>query len=175
MSISTDITRLQNAKAAIKTAIEGKGVTVPDATLLDGMAALIDSIEAGGGGIEYTTGTKILTTNGNMINYEGRFDLSELSTKPNLFIVYSELETTTEYSKNKGLWVGIHILNSDNSTIEFIFAYNGGTSKYFTPYVSKSTTGGNYTGNISQWHFVAGANVPLLADVTYRYHAFVGV
>lgn len=50
MSIATEITRLQNAKTAIKTAIEGKGVTVPDATLLDGMASLIESIEAGGGG-----------------------------------------------------------------------------------------------------------------------------
>lgn len=49
MSIQTDLTRLTNAKAAIKTAIEGKGVTVPDATLLDGMASLIESIEAGGG------------------------------------------------------------------------------------------------------------------------------
>lgn len=47
MSISTEITRLTNAKAAIKAAIEGKGVTVPDGTLLDGMAALIESIEAG--------------------------------------------------------------------------------------------------------------------------------
>ena len=50
MSIQTELTRITNAKAAIKTAIEGKGVTVPDATLLDGMAALIESIEAGGGG-----------------------------------------------------------------------------------------------------------------------------
>lgn len=50
MSIQTDLTRIKSAKAAIKAAIEGKGVTVPDATLLDGMAALIDSIEAGGGG-----------------------------------------------------------------------------------------------------------------------------
>ena len=50
MSIQTDLTRIKNAKAAIKTAIEGKGVTVPDGTLLDGMAALIESIEAGGGG-----------------------------------------------------------------------------------------------------------------------------
>ena len=50
MSIQTELTRLTNAKAAIKTAIEGKGVTVPDATLLDGMASLIESIEAGGGG-----------------------------------------------------------------------------------------------------------------------------
>ena len=49
MSIQTELTRITNAKAAIKTAIEGKGVTVPDATLLDGMAALIESIEAGGG------------------------------------------------------------------------------------------------------------------------------
>ena len=50
MSIQTELTRIINAKAAIKTAIEGKGVTVPEATLLDGMAALIESIEAGGGG-----------------------------------------------------------------------------------------------------------------------------
>ena len=50
MSIQTDLTRIKNAKAAIKAAIEGKGVTVPDGTLLDGMAALIEGIEAGGGG-----------------------------------------------------------------------------------------------------------------------------
>ena len=56
MSIQTELTRITNAKSAIKTAIEGKGVTVPDGTLLDGMAALIESIEAGGGG-----GTKIST------------------------------------------------------------------------------------------------------------------
>ena len=48
MSIQTELTRLTNAKAAIKAAIEGKGVTVPDATLLDGMASLIESIEVGG-------------------------------------------------------------------------------------------------------------------------------
>ena len=52
MSIQTELTRLTNAKAAIKTAIEGKGVTVPDETLLDGMASLIESIEAGGGGMK---------------------------------------------------------------------------------------------------------------------------
>ena len=48
MSIQTELTRLTNAKAAIKTAIESKGVTVPSDTLLDGMASLIESIEAGG-------------------------------------------------------------------------------------------------------------------------------
>ena len=49
MSVQTELTRITNAKAAIKTAIEGKGVTVPPDTLLDGMASLIESIEAGGG------------------------------------------------------------------------------------------------------------------------------
>ena len=57
MSIQTELTRLTNAKAAIKAAIEGKGVTVPDGTLLDGMAALIESIEAGGGGFQVALGT----------------------------------------------------------------------------------------------------------------------
>ena len=50
MSISTDLTRLQSAKAAMKTAIQNKGVTVPDGAKLDAFAALIDSIPAGGGG-----------------------------------------------------------------------------------------------------------------------------
>lgn len=49
MSIATEITRLQNAKASIKTSIENKGVTVPSATKLDGYSTLIDSIQTGGG------------------------------------------------------------------------------------------------------------------------------
>ena len=57
MSIQTELTRLTNAKAAIQTAIEGKGVTVPSGTLLDGMAALIASIEAGGGNFSVETGS----------------------------------------------------------------------------------------------------------------------
>ena len=50
MSVQQQIDRIEAAKEAIATAIAGKGVTVPDGTLIDGMAALIESIEAGGGG-----------------------------------------------------------------------------------------------------------------------------
>ncbi len=57
MSIATEISRLQSAKAAIKSAIEGKGVTVPSSTLLDGYAALISSIPTGGGSSRLVTGT----------------------------------------------------------------------------------------------------------------------
>lgn len=48
MSVTSEITRLQNAKADLKTAIESKGVTVPSDTKLDGYADLVDSIEQGG-------------------------------------------------------------------------------------------------------------------------------
>jgi len=54
MSIASEITRLTNAKAAIKTAIEGKGVTVSSSTKLDGYSTLIDSIQTGGSGATLT-------------------------------------------------------------------------------------------------------------------------
>ena len=57
MGVQTEITRIESAKTAIATAIEGKGVTVPDGTLLDGMASLIESIEAGGGDFSIQAGT----------------------------------------------------------------------------------------------------------------------
>lgn len=53
MSIATDLTRLQTAKADLKTAIEGKGVTVPSATKIDGYADLVDAIQTGGGGTDH--------------------------------------------------------------------------------------------------------------------------
>ena len=49
MAISTEIMRLQGAKASLKTSIENKGVTVPSATKIDGYAALVDQISQGGG------------------------------------------------------------------------------------------------------------------------------
>lgn len=50
MSIKDQITRIQNAKSAIKTSIENKGVTVAADAKLDAYPALIDSIEVGSGG-----------------------------------------------------------------------------------------------------------------------------
>lgn len=53
MSIASEITRLQNAKAALKESIEAKGVTVEDTAKLDEYPALVDSIPQGGGsGVE---------------------------------------------------------------------------------------------------------------------------
>ena len=45
-----NVAKVKNAHAALKTAIEGKGVTVPAGTKLTGMPALVDQIQTGGGG-----------------------------------------------------------------------------------------------------------------------------
>lgn len=47
MSIASEITRLQGAKADIKTAIEAKGVTVPSAALIDDYPGYVDAIQQG--------------------------------------------------------------------------------------------------------------------------------
>lgn len=48
MSIATEIQRIQTAKAGIKTALEGKEVTVPSTTKIDGYPSLVESIPSGG-------------------------------------------------------------------------------------------------------------------------------
>lgn len=95
MSIQSELTRLTDAKAAIKTAIEGKGVTVPDTTLLDGMAALIEAIEAGGGAkYSYGSFTPSETTSlatAYAIEHNSGF-------VPDVFIVTKSNSTYAQYS-----------------------------------------------------------------------------
>ena len=50
MSIATEISRIQQAKADIKSSIEAKGVTVPSAALIDDYSDYVDAIQTGGGG-----------------------------------------------------------------------------------------------------------------------------
>ena len=98
MSIQTELTRLTNAKAAIKAAIEGKGVTVPEATLLDGMASLIESIEAGGGsgGTQLAYGT--FTPAADTYNYVVTHNLGVM---PDFIVVWSS--DASEPSTYKGV------------------------------------------------------------------------
>lgn len=44
MSVQTELDRLNAAKNSLKTAIEGKGVAVPDGTKIDGYGALVEQI-----------------------------------------------------------------------------------------------------------------------------------
>ena len=117
MSIQTELTRLTNAKAAIKTAIEGKGVTVPDATLLDGMASLNESIEAGGSdtlfGTYFETGSIIPAsdiTNNYTIQFQNSFSLinGNDSTPYYIFILWCSIPpgyTSVAIPNNSWAWV----------------------------------------------------------------------
>ena len=117
MSIQTELTRLTNAKAAIKAAIESKGVTVPDATLLDGMADLIESIEAGGGGggvlptpfTNITTGTFILAS----LSYCDKYPITHgLGIIPTLFAVYNDVNV----SRSGSVAYVVYLAHSNTNT-----------------------------------------------------------
>lgn len=64
MSIATNIQRLITAKSNIKTAIEGKGVTVPSSATLDTYSTYISSIDtsSGGGGGSSSSSSSIYGT-----------------------------------------------------------------------------------------------------------------
>lgn len=99
MSIQTELSRIINAKDAIKTAIEGKGVTVPDGTLLDGMAALIESIEAGGGAGELFHTEITPATSGEVLTLE----VGEKGERIAAMIVSAKDQFAFENGKNYGV------------------------------------------------------------------------
>lgn len=130
MSIQTELTRIINAKAAIKTAVEGKGVTVPDGTLLDGMASLIESIEAGGGsGIVYTSGTLVFSSN---TSGEGYVITHGLGTIPQIFIITAKYLKSGDYVLQFYLQISEGVRNLGYGAEKFCVSYanNGvGTNK----------------------------------------------
>ena len=165
MSMQTELTRLTNAKAAIQTAIEGKGVTVPSGTLLDGMAALIESIEAGGGGdIKIEQGSVTFATE--QSNYIFVTD------NPDIFIVYVEDDSRPVYSSAQYVWMIIQDTRfSGSSSIgekntSYIFGYNKGNGKYYVPYRKGISTIGMFRA--SDFNGSLGAK-------TYKWYAIYGV
>lgn len=57
MSIASEISRLQTAKADLKSAIQAKGVSVPSSATLDTYDDYVAQISGGGGMVRYTSGT----------------------------------------------------------------------------------------------------------------------
>lgn len=112
MSVQTQIDRIEAAKEAIATAITGKGVTVPDGTLIDGMAALIDGIETGGGGgtsVAYGTfnlaDTFTVSTNDSTTHNQELATITDLGFEPNdVYIIC--ISTSDLGSKYISLTVG---------------------------------------------------------------------
>ena len=128
MSIQTELTRITNAKAAIKAAVEGKGVTVPDGILLDGMAALIESIEAGGGGAGELFHTEITpATSGEVLTLE----VGEKGERIAAMIVSAKVGSVFESGKKYGV-MHIGTINtmgiSKRPSVYNIIVYKNGNS-----------------------------------------------
>lgn len=131
MSIQTELTRITNAKAAIKTAIEGKGVTVPDGTLLDGMAALIAGIEAGG---DFVVETGTITFAESYKPYSTPLSINHsLGKTPFAFIAYNGQAGYAPRNQIAYLYklrqYGLYGQRSNYSTM--MYAQNSGTSALY--------------------------------------------
>ena len=162
MSIQTELARLTNAKAAIQTAIEGKGVTVPDGTLLDGMASLIEGIEAGGD-IRIEQGSVTFTENTTTYIF--------VSDSPDIFIAYVEDDTNPVYNSSNYIWAFIqdtrlfNYYNKQRPTM-FAFGYNNGMRRYYTPMKCYWSIIGRFAGMDINGY---------LGAKTYKYYAIYGV
>ena len=164
MSIQTELTRLTNAKAAIKTAIEGKGVTVPDTTLLDGMAALIESIEAGGGGVRVEQGSVTFA--------EAQSSYTFVADTPDIFIAYVETDQKPVYSSSNFIWAifqdeRVWSNHGENVRTMFVFGYSKGSRKYYTPIKGGISAG---IGSFSSMDFNSSFGAQ-----TYKWYAIYGV
>lgn len=137
MSIQSELTRLTNAKAAIKTAIEGKGVTVPSGTLLDGMAALIESIEAGSGGVEVNIGSFILSSSINIYGTDGYSIIHGLSSSPDLFVLLKNDEI------NRAGVLSLYIYYKNKSGGKAVYGGTGSNGskniRYIAPTITNET------------------------------------
>lgn len=102
MSVSSQITRLSQAKAAIKAAIKAKGVDVPDATLLDDMAAAIEAIPSSpivDDGLENTAQYRQM--NATVAAFIANVDYTENANDYSTTKVTPYYSATTEYSKEE--------------------------------------------------------------------------
>ena len=173
MSIQTDLTRIKNAKATIKAYIEGNGLTVPDATLLDGMASMLSSIEAGGGAVKYSYGSFTPSeTTSLSLAYEIEHNSGFV---PDVFIVKKSDATYVQYSIrfaasfSPGLFKGEAINYSSYSC--YIFGW--GSTNYNT-LASATSIGKEITSTVA--HIRSSApNNKVIAGETYLWFAIGGL
>lgn len=142
MSIATEIQRLQQAKADIKTAIENKGVTVGDDTI-DTFALKISEITGGGGGsaegcvtVTFMNGANVLLTRPVYIGDDCPDPVTQ-----------GRIETPTK-----------------ESTVQYHYTYSGWTS------VDGGTADGNVLKNITEDKVVYSAYTESVRTYTVTFY-----
>lgn len=108
MSVQSEITRLSGNVTAALSAIAGKGVTVPDGSNSDSLAALIESIQAGGGGGSFDLSnfmqniTDVISFSFTPTRDEAGYNITKPSTNsiPRMGFVYAD---DISYAYNKSI------------------------------------------------------------------------
>lgn len=122
MSVQTQIDRISGAVQSALAALSEKGVEVPAGTKVDGLAALIAAIEAGGGSGGMSSGTITFSENTPVNGYT----ITHGITSPRLFVIAGV--TGTKASGSVHLWArcwntmfsGVHMSTSSKNATLYI-------------------------------------------------------
>ena len=181
MSVQSEITRLADAKAAIKTAIESKGVTVPDATMLDGMAALIDAIETGGGdvtinGLKVASGTFTMAETVSSGTYNAAY-VSGVQEEPTIIVCLCYIAANFPHNGTTKHLLGAIKIPYKSTDISFGGAELFSQGQGATPACGGSVTFfGLYSSSYRriQIGLYTKSDMPLIAGTTYGWVCMYG-
>ena len=155
MSVASEITRLQGAKASIKSAIEAKGVTVPSNALLDSFATYIAQISGGGStGLDYETGT--FTPSTDVAKPEISF--SRAHTSPPVF--YSIYDVTNTIQPNNSCIAVNYVDSYKLFGAGYVYTSSSPAMRYGTAqYLYRGSSSTSISSGTA--HFTSSSDVPL--------------
>lgn len=154
MSVQSQIDRISDAVQDAIAAITEKGVTVPDGTKVDGLAALISAIESGGGNIDFTPFSNVVW---------GTITPATDTT----LVYYASLGLPESYTPPKFacfMYLSGPMSNGKNQSSAYVSGYNSG-SFILTGYNKYQTGSVSNSPKVIQFN----SAYPLCAGVTYGY------
>lgn len=158
MSVASEITRIQNAKASIKSSIENKGVSVPSNALIDTYSTYIDAISGGGGGgLTYEEGTYTPTED----IARPTIKFSKTYSEPPVYVALYDSTGTYDGTTNTSVgfsyndfwrWNGNNSMYSGTSTQRYVmihYMYRGTNASSFSSGTQQIAYNSDYTSDAS--------------------------
>lgn len=128
-SIQTEITRIANAKTAIRTAINNKGGTVSDTALIDTYASAINNLSTGGGTFAYAVVECDESFSSELESNYGEIVVPVLVNFSGLILTFATTEVRTNHSFSK-IDTFENLTFEDYKSIDFVETYKLTISEY---------------------------------------------
>ena len=160
-SIQTEITRIANAKTAIRTAINNKGGTVSDTALIDTYASAIDNLSTGGGNFAYAVVECDESFSLELESNFGEISVPVLVNYSGLILSFATSEVRTNHSFSK-IDTFETVSFEDYKSIEFTNTYKLTVSEYTpTPdddrlFINKSIISTYKNDSETGWLLISG-------------------